>query len=183
MRVIAGSARSIRLAFPRGAEVRPTSDMVREALFASLGDRAIDAHFADLYAGSGSVGIEALSRGAASCTFVERDARCLEALRANLTNTRLADRAQVVRGDCRRVLSGLWTEQPWDIVFLDPPYREDATEIVQQVLGLAAASGRSCLVVLQCERGKEPSLPAGREKRYGGTVLLFYEHEPAGPAS
>ncbi|NPV47860.1 MAG: 16S rRNA (guanine(966)-N(2))-methyltransferase RsmD [Armatimonadetes bacterium] len=183
MRVIAGTARSIRLVFPRGASMRPTSDMVREALFASLGGRTIDAHFADLYAGSGSVGIEALSRGAASCTFVEQDTRCLEALRANLANTGLAERAQVVRGDCRRVAPRLWAQQPWDIVFLDPPYREDATALVRQLLDLAATSGRSCLIVLQCERGKEPPLPAHREKRYGGTMLLFYECEPMRPAS
>ncbi len=183
MRVIAGSARSRRLVFPRGAEVRPTSDMVREALFASLGDRAIDAHFADLYAGSGSVGIEALSRGAGSCVFVERDGRCLEALRTNLANTGLAEGARVVRGDCRRVMSALWRDQPWAIAFLDPPYREDATALVRELLELAAASGRSCLIVLQCERGKEPALPADREKRYGSTVLLFYEAGPERPAS
>jgi 16S rRNA (guanine(966)-N(2))-methyltransferase RsmD len=183
MRVIAGSAGSIRLVFPKGAAVRPTSDMVREALFASLGDRTIDARFADLYAGSGSVGIEALSRGAACCTFVERDRRCLEALRTNLANTGLADRARVRRGDCRRVLTALWVDEPCDIVFLDPPYREDATALVRQLLEMAAASGRVCLIVLQCEYGKEPALPASREKRYGGTVLLFYECRPDVPAS
>lgn len=183
MRVIAGTARSIRLVFPRGATMRPTSDMVREALFASLGDRTIDAHFADLYAGSGSVGIEALSRGAAACTFVEQDRRCLEALRTNLANTGLAQRAQIVGADCRRVVPRLWAEQPWDIVFLDPPYREDATALLQQLLDLAATSGRSCLIVLQCERGQQPPLPADREKRYGGTVLLFYESESVTPAS
>jgi 16S rRNA (guanine966-N2)-methyltransferase len=178
MRIIAGSAGSIRLVFPKGAEVRPTSDMVREALFASLGERVAGAHFADLYAGSGSVGLEALSRGATACVFVERDPRCLEALRANLANTRLQDRARVVRGDCRRVVPKLWAEAPWDLVFLDPPYREDATDLVRRLLDLAAASSHACLIVLQCERGMAPALPAAKEKRYGGTVLLFYDYEP-----
>jgi 16S rRNA (guanine(966)-N(2))-methyltransferase RsmD len=178
MRIIAGSAGSIRLVFPRGTAVRPTPDMVREALFASLGERVAGAHFADLYAGSGSVGLEALSREAASCVFVERDPRCLEALRANLANTRLQDRATVVRRDCRRAVPKLWAKAPWDLVFLDPPYREDATDLVRLLLDLATASSHACLIVLQCGRGGEPALAPSRVKRYGGTVLLFYDYEP-----
>jgi len=178
MRIIAGSARSLRLVVPKGAEVRPTSDFVRESLFAGLADRTLDCRFADLYAGSGSVGLEALSRGAASCVFVERDPRCVQALHTNLAQTRLSDRARVVRGDCRKLLPALWAESPWDIVFVDPPYREDSTAIIQQLQTLAAADRVSCLVVLQCERGSEPDLPAARQKRYGGTVLLYYECGP-----
>lgn len=178
MRIIAGSARSIQLVFPKGAEVRPTSDAVRESLFAGLADRTLDCNFADLYAGSGSVGLEALSRGAASCVFVERDHRCLHALRENLARTHLAARGRVVGGDCRKLLSALWSEAPWDIVFVDPPYREDATAIIQQLQALATAASQPCLVILQCERGNEPVLTPQREKRYGGTVLRFYEFGP-----
>jgi 16S rRNA (guanine(966)-N(2))-methyltransferase RsmD len=183
MRVIAGSARSIRLVFPKGAPTRPTSDLVRESLFASLADRTLDCQFADLYSGSGSVGIEALSRGAARCVFLERDHRCLEALRTNLANTRLAERARIAKGDCRKLVPALWAEGPWDIVFLDPPYREDASALVRQVLDLAAGADHPCLVILQCERGMEPELPPDRSRRYGGTMLLFYEYPSAADAT
>src|ERR1035437_9252506 len=111
MRVIAGSAKSRKLTVPKGAEIRPTGDMVREALFASLADRTIDARFGDLYAGSGSVGIEALSRGAAHCVFIEKNPRCVEALRANLENTGLSERAEIVRGDCLKQIERVWRRE------------------------------------------------------------------------
>jgi 16S rRNA (guanine966-N2)-methyltransferase len=175
MRVIAGSARSRRLIVPKCADLRPTADMVREALFASLGPRAIDCRFGDLYAGSGSVGIEALSRGAACCVFIEQHPECLKALRANLQDTGLADRAEVVRGDCLTQLEPVWQRGPLDIVFMDPPYRQSAEPLLRLTLRLAQQSGRHCVAVVQCERGMQPALPASKEKRYGGTLLLYYE--------
>lgn len=175
MRVIAGSAKSRRLIVPKGAEIRPTGDMVREALFSSLARRTIDARFADLYAGSGSVGIEALSRGAAHCVFIEQNPRCVEALRTNLENAGLANRAEIVRGDCLKQFERVWRREPLDIVFMDPPYRESTEELLRLVLRLAQETGQQCLIVVQCERGMEPSVPPDKEKRYGSTVLLYYE--------
>jgi 16S rRNA (guanine(966)-N(2))-methyltransferase RsmD len=179
MRVIAGEARSRQLIVPKCAGTRPTSDMVREALFASLGPRTIDCRFGDLYAGSGSVGIEALSRGAASCLFIESQPECLKALRANLERTGLADRAAIVRGDCLTRLAPAWARGPLDIAFLDPPYRQSAEPLLRLVLRLARESGHACLAVVQCERGMAPALPAVKEKRYGGTLLLYYESTEA----
>lgn len=175
MRIIAGSAKSRQLVVPKGAEIRPTSDMVREALFSSLADRTIDCRFGDLYAGSGSVGIEALSRGAAWCVFVERDPRCVQALRANLQATGLADQAEVIRGDALAEFERIWRRGPLDIVFMDPPYRESAEPLLRLVLNLAHASECDTLVVVQCERGMEPGIAPTKEKRYGGTKLLYYE--------
>jgi 16S rRNA (guanine966-N2)-methyltransferase len=175
MRVIAGSAKSRKLVVPKGVEIRPTGDMVREALFSSLAHRTIDARFGDLYAGSGSVGIEALSRGAAHCVFVEKNPRCLEALRTNLANTGVTERAQVVRGDCLKAIESVWRRQPLDLVFMDAPYRESSEPLLQLLLALARQTGQPCLIVVQCERGMEPSVPPLKEKRYGSTVLLYYE--------
>ncbi|MHB8996568.1 MAG: 16S rRNA (guanine(966)-N(2))-methyltransferase RsmD [Armatimonadota bacterium] len=175
MRVISGSAKSLKLIIPKGAVIRPTGDMVREALFASLGDRTIDARFGDLYAGSGSVGIEALSRGAAHCVFIEKNPRCIEALRTNLANTSFEDRAEIVRGDCLKRIEPVWRREPLDIVFMDPPYRDSTEQLLQIVLRLAAETGRECLIVVQCERGMEPSVPPNKAKRYGSTMLLYYE--------
>ena len=98
MRVIAGEAKSLHLKVPAQAGLRPTMDAMRETLFASLAPELGGARFADLYAGSGAVGIEALSRGAQFTVFVESDARCTEVIRENLTNTRLAEWGLVVRG-------------------------------------------------------------------------------------
>lgn len=175
MRVISGSAKSRKLIIPKGATIRPTGDMVREALFASLGYRTIDARFGDLYAGSGSVGIEALSRGAAHCVFIEKNPRCIEALRTNLANTGFEDQAEIVRGDCLKQIEPVWRREPLDIVFMDPPYRDSAEELLQIVLRLATKTGRECLIVVQCERGMEPSVPPNKAKRYGSTMLLYYE--------
>ena len=119
MRVIAGSAKGMRLGrVPPGT--RPLSDRAREGLFSSLGDIVAGAVCADLYAGTGACGIEALSRGAASCTFVDSSPSAVRAVRENLVRTGLADRARVVRGEVLRFLDG--EAGPFDLALLDPPY-------------------------------------------------------------
>ena len=104
MRVIAGTARGRPLVAPRGAHTRPITDRVKETLFGILGDRVLDARFLDLFAGSGSVGIEALSRGAASCDFVEHDRRAVAAIRENLERAGVAELASVHATDVMRYL-------------------------------------------------------------------------------
>ena len=179
MRVIAGSAGSIQLKCPRGAHIRPTTDAMRESLFGSLGDRVTDARFADLYAGCGSVGIEALSRGASLCAFVEKDARCMAALTDNLARTRLAERAVPVRGPVEGAWRRVWEAHgPFDIVFADPPYGLAsfgalARRLVADEEGMAPGG----LVVLQCRAGEDlPGLPPYvRARRFGETELRYYE--------
>lgn len=123
MRVIAGSARGTRLQCPKGRSVRPTSDRVRESLFNILADSAVEAAVVDLFAGAGTLGIEALSRGGRLCAFVEKDRNCARLLEANLAHTRLSHLAEVVRGDVFRCLSRLEkAEQQFDLVLCDPPY-------------------------------------------------------------
>ncbi len=121
MRVIAGIARGQPLAAPRDRGTRPITDRVKETLFAILGERVPEARILDLYAGSGAIGIEALSRGAASATFVEQSRAALVALNANLERTRLAALADVRPIDVGRFLAAAGPES-WDLVFLDPPY-------------------------------------------------------------
>ncbi|MGH2690968.1 MAG: RsmD family RNA methyltransferase [Actinomycetota bacterium] len=119
MRVIAGSAKGTRLApVPEGT--RPLSDRAREGLFSSMGEAVPDAACADLFAGTGAVGIEALSRGAGSCLFVDSSAAAISALRENLTRTGLEERARVVRAEARKALER--ENDRFDLVFLDPPY-------------------------------------------------------------
>ncbi|HEY3523445.1 MAG TPA: RsmD family RNA methyltransferase, partial [Candidatus Limnocylindrales bacterium] len=120
-RVIAGSARGIRLAGP-GPGTRPLADRVKQTLFAILEPDLRGALVLDLFAGSGAAGIEALSRGSARAVFVEHDARAAAAIRANLEATRLADRGEVVRSDVLRYLGS--ATDAFDVVVLDPPYAD-----------------------------------------------------------
>ncbi|MDQ1424148.1 MAG: hypothetical protein QOD72_1646, partial [Acidimicrobiaceae bacterium] len=121
MRVVAGSARGRRLVAPEGRDTRPTGDRVRQAVFNALTslDAVVDARVLDLYAGSGALGIEALSRGAAHATFVERSSVALAAIRANLDTTGLGGRATVVQADA---LSWLPARDAVDLALVDPPY-------------------------------------------------------------
>ena len=123
MRVVAGEFRGRRIVAPAGTSTRPTTDKVREATFNALGSRdlVVGAQVADLYAGSGAIGIEALSRGADHCTFVERDRDALRALRTNLDTLGLTDRSRIVTGDVLAVAAALDAE----LVFADPPYDFD----------------------------------------------------------
>jgi 16S rRNA (guanine966-N2)-methyltransferase len=133
MRVIAGAARGTRLArVPAGT--RPLSDRAREGLFASLGDLVPGARCADLFAGTGAVGLEALSRGAESCLFVDSGGAAIRTIRENLGKTGLSERAEVVRADLRRRRI---PDGPFDLAFLDPPYAFP-TGVLQRILAQAA---------------------------------------------
>jgi 16S rRNA (guanine966-N2)-methyltransferase len=176
MRVIAGVARGQPLIAPRDRDTRPIADRVKETLFAILGDRVPDARVLDLYAGSGAIGIEALSRGAAEVTFVERARPALVALRANLARTRLDDRATVVGEDVERFLAGP-EGGGWDLVFLDPPYETSA--IVAPLRAVEPRLAPYAMVVVKHFWRTE--MPAGiglqtvRQRRFGETMLSFLE--------
>jgi 16S rRNA (guanine(966)-N(2))-methyltransferase RsmD len=177
MRVIAGELGGRRLAAPRGARTRPTAERVREALFSMLGECA-ELRVLDLFAGSGALGIEALSRGAASATFVERSQPALAALRANVAALGLEGRARIVAGDA---LTALRTPATYDLVFLDPPYAAAATledALARELPAVLAPSGR---VVSESDRRAplELALPLWRERRYGDTMIRIHEAEGA----
>ena len=179
MRVIAGSAKSLSLRYPKGIRIRPTTDAVRESLFASLGDRIVGARFADLYAGCGSVGIEALSRGAGECVFVEKGPRCLKALAVNLENTHLSGRATIQRGAVERVWHQVCEAHgPFDIVFADPPYDLGSFEDVARrlIVDWEGVADGGLVVVQCCSRHEASGLPpTAQTKRFGDTEIRFYE--------
>ncbi len=177
MRIIAGTARGTRLAaVPKG--VRPTSDRVRESVFNSLG-QFFDGEVLDLYAGTGALGIEALSRGAERAVFVERDRRALAAIRENLRRTRLPDRAEVVAGDVRRALDRMLTDgRVFNLIFADPPYRIAKTEVgglVSRLRALLAPGGR---VVIESGEAPQQGTKEGKKgvtRRYGGTFVTILD--------
>jgi len=174
MRVIAGEYGGRRLAAPKGAATRPTADRVREALFSALGDLS-DMTVLDLFAGSGALGIEALSRGAREATFVERARPALAALRSNLDT--LEVRAEVHAGDARAfVRNAANAGRTYDLVFLDPPYR-DAERLARELepARVLAPGGR---LVTESDR-RSPfaiELPTIFERRYGDTLIRIHGH-------
>ena len=193
MRVIAGTFRGRRLAVPKGKRlVRPTADRVKESVFSILQGQIVDANFLDLCAGTGSMGIEALSRGAKHVTFLERDPRCIEIIERNLHTCGLFTESQaryyllhrdVVKGItylCRR--SALF-----EIIYFDPPYGLDlveGSELYATCLPLLAESSLLCVGgVLLVEHAKQYVVPdavgrlkRSRQARYGDTVISFYEY-------
>jgi 16S rRNA (guanine966-N2)-methyltransferase len=174
-RVIAGRYGGRRLQAPRGAATRPTSDRVREALFSILGDRVGGARVLDLFAGSGALGLEALSRGAAQATFVERAAPALAALRANLAA--LGADAEVVRADALRWLRAAPAgARQYDLVFLDPPYRRAAALGAELSELLPAVLAPGALVVAESDRRApiELTIHATDERRYGDTLIRIH---------
>ncbi|HEX2220911.1 MAG TPA: 16S rRNA (guanine(966)-N(2))-methyltransferase RsmD [Candidatus Limnocylindria bacterium] len=176
MRVIAGAARGVTLTVPRGAGTRPITDRVKETLFGIVGGRVIDAEVLDLYAGSGAVGIEALSRGARSCTFVERSRPALATLRRNLARAGLEARARVVADDVQRFL-GTPDGRRYDLAVLDPPYETGAILPPLERLVPWLAPG-AAVVVKRFWRTEVPAVPglaAWRERRFGETALTFLE--------
>ena len=170
MRVVAGVAKGRRLQAPLGRETRPTSDRVREAIFSSLEslDAVDGAVVVDLFCGSGALGIEALSRGAALVTFVDNDRAALATVEANLASTGLGG-GRMVRADAVP-----WLEQSddFDLALVDPPYSFNGWDIVFSRL-------RAGLVVVESDR--ELEMPEGwmivRRKRYGGTVVHLVASE------
>jgi 16S rRNA (guanine966-N2)-methyltransferase len=177
MRVIAGEAGGIRLSAPRDRAVRPITDRVKETLFGILGARVVDAVVLDLYAGSGAIGIEALSRGAQHAVFVERGREALATLRDNLARTRLADRAEVRGGDVLRFLDAP-ARHRFDLVVLDPPYDERAILAPLERLPAHLAAPASVVVkhFWRTEIEGTAQLTPQRTRRFGETALTFLEH-------
>jgi 16S rRNA (guanine966-N2)-methyltransferase len=185
MRVIAGSAKGVRLApVPRG--VRPVSDTAREGVFSSLGADVVGARVLDLYAGTGAMGIEALSRGADHGVFVEHARAAQRTIRENLRRAAAQDRATIVGSDVRAYLSREERDR-FGLVLADPPYAASAEEVGAVLGGLEAGwltpSGWA-VVLTRPSRADEPSFPGGwrvgRRLSYGDTLVIVYREAPSG---
>jgi 16S rRNA (guanine966-N2)-methyltransferase len=156
------------------------SDRVKQSLFGGLADRLPGARVLDLFAGSGAAGIEALSRGAASSDFVERDDRAVAAIRANLRSTGLTERGRVHKADAVRYLAGSGERGPFDLVLLDPPYGDPAMLAALELLGGGTLLSPEATVVAKHFWRDAPPEEVGilrrrRVRRFGETALTFYE--------
>jgi len=181
LRVIAGEAKGRRLKAPKGHATRPTSDRTKEALFNIIGGRIINAKFLDLYAGTGAIGIEAISRGAEWLVLVENNPRAVRVIMENLQLTGLADRAEIMSQEAHRAVKMLSArDKKFDIIFMDPPYMKGFIE-----RGLAEISEGKLLApggLIITESSKLDVLPEEvgnlrlvRKEKYGDTVLSFYQ--------
>jgi 16S rRNA (guanine966-N2)-methyltransferase len=179
VRVISGSAKGIQLASVPGESTRPITDRVKEALFDILGSFIVDARVLDLFAGTGAVGIEALSRGAREAVFVERERRALATIRRNLAATRLGERARVVAGDAFSYLAQPPAE-PFDLIYIAPPqYRRMWLQALQAIDRPGYLSPDGLAIVQIFPKEDEPvalqHLERTEERKYGSTLLVFYE--------
>jgi len=171
MRIVAGEFRGRRLAAPRGARTRPTADRVREALFSMLGDVS-GARVLDLYAGSGALGIEAISRGAGSAVFVERDPRAVAAIERNLESLGLEQ--EVLRQDAVRFLAR--AEGTFDLVFVDPPYDSASRLAGPLAERLPAITAEGARIVTESDKRNPLELPFPliTERTYGDTRIAIH---------
>ncbi len=180
LRVIAGTAGGLVLVAPKSGNARPTTDRVKEALFSALGgDPVANAVVLDLYAGSGALGIEALSRGAARAVFVDRDRDAQRAIERNLTTTGFASRSRVRQASVASFLGRAAADGPFDLVFADPPYEVSTAEVTQVLDALAGPgilSSRASVVLERSVRSDADRETAGWQiewrRTYGDTLLV-----------
>ncbi len=188
IRVISGTAGGRRLKTPEGMGTRPTTDQTREALFNILGYDVAGTTFLDLFAGSGAVGIEALSRGALTATFVEKDRRTAGILRENLETCGFQAKSNLRTGDVMSTLRDLDAQgQSFDYIFMDPPYAEANAKTINheysdvlQFLSDSCIAGNNCIIIVEHSYPipqEVGSLRAYRSRRYGVSHLTFFSKE------
>ena len=181
MRVISGTARGMKLQSPKGLSTRPTTDRVKESMFNIISFRVRESRVLDIFAGSGALGIEALSRGAESCTFVDSSRESIGIINENLKKSRLGDRAEVISSTVESALSRL-SDERFDMIFMDPPYCKGFIEPVLSSIAENAVLDADGIVVVEHDSSdKTPQSVKGLvksdERTYGGTTISFYELE------
>lgn len=182
MRVIAGTARSLPLKCPEGLSTRPTTDRIKETLFNMLQMRIAGSVFVDLFAGSGGIGIEALSRGAKKCYFVENDAKAMKCVQDNAAFTKLAEQSVFLKSDVFGALHQI-SEKEADIIFMDPPYGMDYEKRVLEVLSNMRYVTEDTLIVVEAVLDtdfsyvKEYGFAVTKQKRYKTNQHVFLMRE------
>ncbi len=178
MRIIAGSARGTKLKTPPGSTTRPTADRVKESLFNIIGSKVIDADVLDIFAGTGALGLEALSRGASSAIFIDKATKKLIA--DNAVHTHLDGRTEIMGGDAVHMLSMLKRNgRKFEIVFCDPPYRKGLWQRAFDALSDGVLLNDDALVVIECGGDEKPPAETGhltlsRTKDYGTTTKIYF---------
>ena len=179
MRVIAGSARSLPLKTAPGQDIRPTTDKTKETLFNILQPRLFGCSFLDLFAGSGAIGIEALSRGAAKCVFADLSRTAIRIIEENLAFTRLGGHAEILREDASSCVRRLSKREKFDVIFLDPPYDANLLNTtIKTIAGIDILAGNGIIICESRADQELPELPLPYQKskdyRYGKIKVTLY---------
>lgn len=157
MRVISGDKRHIILKTLDSMSIRPTTDKIKETLFNMIQFELNDVNFLDLFAGSGAIGIEALSRGSKSATFVEIDTLAIKVIKENLIRTKLIDKANVIKADVNYILPDLKTAEPFHIVFMDPPYDKNLYVEPMKVLSKSNLIDKDSIIIIETSKNDDVS--------------------------
>ena len=184
MRIISGQARGRSIVAPAGEKTRPTQDYVRESLFNIIRWDLEDARVLDLFAGTGALSLEAVSRGARSAVMIDMDRAACDCIRKNMETTRLKDHCRLIPRDYKAAISLLEREgEPFDIVFIDPPYRMENTGEMCAELYDRGLLSRSCMILVEHRRGMAPLLDlrfeAFDQRNYGDTQITFVRLAPS----
>lgn len=180
MRVIAGTARSLKLITPAGLNVRPTTDRIKETLFNIINPYIYGCNFLDLFAGSGAIGIEALSRGADLSVFVDSSRESLTCIKANLEHTGFTNKAEVIASDCLAAIERLTRSgKKFDIIFMDPPYDKELEKKILTGLDKADILADDGIIIVEASSGTQfdyitdTDFKVYREKNYGSNKHVF----------
>ena len=179
LRVIAGTARSLPLKTVRGNNTRPTTDRIKETLFNMISAEVPGCRFLDLFAGSGAIGIEALSRGAQCAAFVEQDRNALQVIRQNLNFTHLTENARVIAGDVIRTVTSMDGEKSFGVIFMDPPYDNELEKRVLEVLRHNSIADPDTLIIIEASNDTdfsyldENGYTMIKDKHYGSNRHVF----------
>ncbi|MDF2635353.1 MAG: methyltransferase [Pelosinus sp.] len=179
MRIITGSAKGIKLDAPRGLGTRPTTDRVKESVFNILGDIVIDAHVLDIFAGTGNLGLEALSRGAIEAVFIDNSIDSITIIKENARRTRLIEQTEIYKNDVIRALDRfVETSRSFDLIFCDPPYNKGLVEIVlKKIENTSLLKPQGILVIEHSKHEKITdqwsNLQLRRVEKYGETLISF----------
>ena len=193
MRIIAGTARGRKIfSVSKNLPVKPISDRIKQSVFDIIRPRVPGAFFLDLFAGTGNVSLEALSRGAAKAVMVDREVACIKNIHRNLAHLGFEDRAKVLRGDVLKPLDWLLAysnNEGYDIIFMGPPYRDQNNKMLSfsqpalENVAQARLLGKNGIIVLQTHKTEEfatpPSLEIYRVEKYGDTLVHFLRTQPA----
>ena len=182
MRVIAGSARRLLLKTVDGMETRPTTDRIKETLFNMLQNDLYGARFLDLFAGSGALGLEAVSRGAELAVLVDQSKEAAQCIRRNIEKLRFQAKVELLNCDWKQAVSKLAREgRRFELVFLDPPYRMDDLGPLCGELAAAGLLAPEAIIVWERRTGTEKTLPSAfalfKQRAYGDTEMLLYRYE------
>lgn len=180
MRVISGKARGLKLNTPKNDDVRPTTDRVKESLFNIINGYIIDSNILDLFAGTGSLGIECLSRGANKCVFVDASKDSIDVVKSNIKKARVESESEVMNIDCKSAIDKLKTRNEiFDLIFMDPPYYENLfVSSLEKISDAQLLHNEGIIVVEHDTTEKLPDkvrmLVKQKSRKYGNTTLTFY---------